>query len=210
MKPRTLDPIYLLAVTILCGVVFGSARVHAALLYAEGTDLSNNFAIPTDLGTIATGISTVSGSINATCSITDCNSSDKTDAFQFSIPSFIEVYKVELTVANLFNNSSEGDYAGRYLSGTSGLADSWFGADFTNRNIQTIVTLTNGTFDLAISATFDCEGFSCTGTETTSFDWVMNIYAAPEPGIIWSAVPAFLALLGVRKRRKRLYRSVAS
>jgi Ca2+-binding RTX toxin-like protein len=123
---------------------------------SSSRDLTSNLAVPTDLGSVASGDNTITGSLSGTYEFDEFDfepNGDDADAFSFSIPSGFVVSQVSLTTSNF---QSPLDYLGRSFSG--GLERFFISGNTTFSNLITVPGgLLPGRYDYQVFALDDSD-----------------------------------------------------
>jgi choice-of-anchor B domain-containing protein len=179
-KPTRGSLRWLLALTVpwilLAPLAPAPARAAVPLTYTEPPDLS---ASNPNLGSVAVGANSISGTITVDC--TSVCGDDPDDSFEFSVPAGLQVTHVELIISNYSSaTSTEGVVTG----GGGGISTEVFVGNTTYSNLIISPPLTAGLHDLQVFG-FQ-EDFS---GEDVSFSWVFNLTVTAVPTATPTASP---------------------
>ena len=194
-----------IALTVATACLFSFSTATHALTYSEPADLSNSIGTPTPLGPVSLGVNTVDGSVSGSALFNPVTlevdwTGDFLDAFEYVVPGGLSVSGIEVLISNFASTAFS--VFGEVANTSGGVDTPFWSADTTYPNILTGGTpLGSGTHNLGLQIADTCPG--CSGGETLSYDWTVNITVVPEPSSMMLLATAGIVSFYTCRRKRR-------
>lgn len=166
---------------LLIFLVLPTTGQAAPLVYTEPPDLTENLAIPDNLGSVDVGVNTITGAIAAVNEGGPITGGDTADSFEYVVPAGMVATSFELIITN-FSATDGASARARTFSGGTSLES--FSGDVTYPNLINTGSgfLSAGTYDFQVHSIHPLDGeFNEIGD--VSFNWVVNINVVPDTDV---------------------------